>query len=305
MPFTSPRAGGSFWLEQSGAPLLQKLSSRQKANLSYWIYHHNLQYRRFDEQAAGSPPTLDHAWVEGHRDRTPSSQDCLLTFLRELIRCDDAGEEIHNDLLMAAGGCRNDKDLWALQRHAAEQGWVDKPSTFNGFNRLSSIHLSARIHVEERTRELGQGRQGFVAMWFDDCMKAAYECGFKPALEAAGYEALRIDRKIDLMGGVVDGILAEIRKSRFVVADFTTSTEAGVRGGVYFEAGFAYGLGIPVFLTCRKDSTKGVHFNIGHINRLEWETSEDLREQLKNRIEAVLGRGPLNPSTDGSVSPSG
>lgn len=35
-----------------------------------------------------------------------------------------------------------------------------------------------------------------------------------------------------------DEIIGEIRRSAFIVADFT-----GHRGGVYFEAGFAMGLG--------------------------------------------------------------
>ena len=61
-------------------------------------------------------------------------------------------------------------------------------------------------------------------------------------------------------------------------------------------AGFAFGLDIPLFLTCRKDCTEAVHFDISHLNRLEWETPEDLRKRLKTRIETVLERGPLNPS---------
>ena len=133
-------------------------------------------------------------------------------------------------------------------------------------------------------------------------MDEAYERGIKPAIEAAGYEPRLIKEK-DYLGGVVDEIMAEIRESRFVVADFTSSPEAEARGGVYFEAGFAYGLDIPVFLTCRKGCKAGVHFDIGHLNRLEWETPEDLRKQLKNSIEALLGRGPMERSdgrpTDG------
>ena len=38
------------------------------------------------------------------------------------------------------------------------------------------------------------------------------------------------------------------RHGGLVVADFT-----GHRGGVYFEAGFARGLGIPVVWTCHKE----------------------------------------------------
>ena len=168
-----------------------------------------------------------------------------------------------------------------------------------GAHKITKPSLSARIHVEEQLGEQGRSRQGFVAMWFDGSMDSVYESGIKPALEAAGYEACRIDRE-EFVGGVVDEIMAEIRKSRFLVADFTTSPESGARGGVYFEAGFAYGLNIPVFLTCRKDRTEAVHFDIGHLNRLEWETPEVLRVKLQNRIEAVLGRGPLSPSTERS-----
>ncbi len=45
--------------------------------------------------------------------RAPSASDRMLTLLRELIRSDDAGEEPSGDLQMAAGGCRDDKDLGA------------------------------------------------------------------------------------------------------------------------------------------------------------------------------------------------
>ena len=135
-------------------------------------------------------------------------------------------------------------------------------------------------------------------MWFDSSMDEPYEEGIAcPAIRDAGYEPYRIDED-DFTGGVVDRILAEIRKSKFVVADLTTSPESGVRGGVYFEAGFALGLGKTVFLTCREDRTEAVHFDINHLNRIQWKTPKDLREQLKNSIEAVLGHGPVERPDD-------
>ena len=69
-------------------------------------------------------------------------------------------------------------------------------------------------------------------------------------------------------------------------------------GGVYYEAGFAQGLDIPVFLTCRKGCTKAVHFDIDHINRIEWTTLKELQKKLHKRIEAVLGHGPMERSED-------
>jgi nucleoside 2-deoxyribosyltransferase len=82
-------------------------------------------------------------------------------------------------------------------------------------------------------------------MWFAEDMRPVYDRAIAPALDATGYTPFRVDlrphnEKID------DRIVAEIRRSGLVVADFT-----GHRGGAYWEAGFAQGLGIPVIRTCR------------------------------------------------------
>ena len=72
-----------------------------------------------------------------------------------------------------------------------------------------------------------------------------------------------------------------------MVADFT-----GDRGGVYYEAGFAQGLGIPVIWTCRSDWTQRIHFDTRQYNRIEWESPSDLADKLHNRVSAtVLPRG--------------
>jgi len=67
------------------------------------------------------------------------------------------------------------------------------------------------------------------------------------------------------------------------VADFT-----GSRGGVYFEAGFALGLGIPVIWSCRKNDVKKVHFDTRQYNHIVWNDSSDLYRQLRDRIEATI-----------------
>ena len=81
--------------------------------------------------------------------------------------------------------------------------------------------------------------------------------------------------------------IAEIRRSRFVVADYT-----GHRGGVYFEAGFALGLGLTVIPTCRNDEISELHFDIKHLNTLGWQTPAELADKLNKRIRAVIGAGP-------------
>ena len=132
--------------------------------------------------------------------------------------------------------------------------------------------------------------QAFVAMWFHDSTNDAYEKGIEPAIKEAGYKPLRVDRK-EHVNKIDDEIIAELRRSRFLVADFTHGKD-GARGGVYYEAGFAHGLGLPVIFTCRKDSMKTLHFDTNHYNHIVWKTPDELREKLKNRILAVIGKGP-------------
>jgi hypothetical protein len=81
----------------------------------------------------------------------------------------------------------------------------------------------------------GSGAQGFVAMSFDPSLQEVWTNGFRQGIRAAGYSPVRLDDK-DYVGGITDEIMAQIRRSRFVVTDYT-----GQRHNVYFEAGFALG----------------------------------------------------------------
>ncbi len=129
-------------------------------------------------------------------------------------------------------------------------------------------------------------------MWFDDSMDAVYKRGIAPGIEDAGYSSLRIDEKPDV-NKIDDEIIAGIRRSRFVVADFTHGDE-GTRGGVYFEAGFAYGLNIPVIYTCRNDMVDELHFDTRQYAHIVWESDDmdEFRTKLRDRILARIGEGP-------------
>ncbi len=96
---------------------------------------------------------------------------------------------------------------------------------------------------------------------------------------------------VEHINKIDDEIVSQIRKSKFLVADFT-----GHRGGVYFEAGFAMGLGLPVFWTCLKDDLANLHFDIRQYNCIDWIDTADLAKRLKRRIEAIIGIGPIKPA---------
>ena len=136
--------------------------------------------------------------------------------------------------------------------------------------------------MDELRKSLVDSNQAFVAMWFVDETQVAWEEGIKPALVSTGFSPYRADRdphndKID------DRIIAEIRKSSILVADYT-----GRRGGVYFEAGFAMGLGIPVIWTCRDSEIDEAHFDTWQSNHVVWNDPADQQEKLSDRIAATI-----------------
>jgi hypothetical protein len=123
----------------------------------------------------------------------------------------------------------------------------------------------------------------FIAMSFDASLDDVYEHGIKAAVEQdCGMTPIRVD-KVHCTEKVCDRILAEIRRSQFVVADFTHH-----KAGVYFEAGFALALGRLVIWTCREDAIKDAHFDTRQYQHLVWRDAADLRTKLADRIQAQI-----------------
>jgi nucleoside 2-deoxyribosyltransferase len=181
----------------------------------------------------------------------------------------------------------NDSETEILLHILLDDGYLRWVTSSTG-HRAPAVTLTAKgmLAAEELRASAPNSAQGFVAMSFSDELRDAWVNGFDPAIRAAGYRPMRIDAK-DYAGGVMDEIISEIRRSRFLVADCTQQ-----RNGVYFEAGFAIGLGLQVIPTCRSDDMKNRHFDIQHLNTLEWNTPTDLGAALSKRIITVVGIGP-------------
>ncbi len=146
----------------------------------------------------------------------------------------------------------------------------------------SMITLDGWRRIEALRATTPQSRQAFVAMWFAKELDDAWLNGFQKGIEETKYyHAIRID-SVEHNEKIDDRIFAEIRRSGLVVADFT-----GDRGGVYFEAGYAMGLGIPVIWTCRADYVEKLHFDTRQYNHIVWESVPQLKDRLRDRIAAT------------------
>lgn len=149
------------------------------------------------------------------------------------------------------------------------------------------ITVNGLIEASRFIKAKPKSKTCFIAMWFDPSLYDA-RSAIQEAVRHAGYVPVLIDLK-EHINQIVPEILYEIRESRFVIADFT-----GHRGGVYYEAGYAEGFGIPVLATCRKDYFDEMHFDLKQKNTIKWENEESLKLNLVKRIIATVGYG-ANP----------
>ncbi|MEM6663933.1 MAG: hypothetical protein AAF666_17365 [Pseudomonadota bacterium] len=206
---------------------------------------------------------------------------------------------MQSDNLLAASESRDWNELRALWMHAHGQGYVgftfEMPEDASKGLPEVWIKLKGADWLERLDDVNPESQQGFVAMWFDASMNDAFGEAFAPAIEDAGFKPMRVDRH-EYEGKIDDEVIAQIRRSRFVVVDLTSAikdNEAIVRGSVYYEAGFAGGLGLPVIWTAAKDMPEA-HFDVRQFNILQWDRDNlpDLRTRLARRISAVVGDGP-------------
>lgn len=175
---------------------------------------------------------------------------------------------------------RTQEDMLYFLQQMAELDYIPK---------IGSLPTNIRIKARawDRISKLNSmeiiSNQAFVAMWFDKSTEVFFEKGFKPAVE---YDKKTICLRIDKSqhnNKICDQIIAEIRRCKYLIADFT-----GNRGGVYFEAGFAMGLGKPVIWTVQKTHLKDVHFDTRQYNHICYTNENDLFERLKHRIQATI-----------------
>lgn len=154
-------------------------------------------------------------------------------------------------------------------------------------------------HLETLKTINPQNHQCFVAMWFDESLDKIYYEAIAPGISDAGYTPHRVDQK-EHNGKINDEIIAQIKRSRLLLADFTDH-----RPGVYYEAGFAQGLNLEVIWLCKEGDIDNPHLDVRQYNCIEWTENnlKDFRKRITDRIAATVGWGPKltgrnpNPST--------
>ena len=134
----------------------------------------------------------------------------------------------------------------------------------------------------------------FIASAFDhDDVDAIYDHAILPVLKIQKLIPTRVDR-VEHNDDIDDRIFTLINQSQLCIADLTHA-----RPSVYYEAGYAFGIGKPVIYIARQDhlhprendpsGNLKVHFDLQMKNIIPWtKPNQTFRERLGSRIQHVL-----------------
>ena len=283
----SDRAGGEYLILMDSAGILQTLvdglSNREKAVLTTWI----IRQQRLGETPELTPDVLEQ--VKSGQLRPMNPYDRADNLLRIMVRDFDPGrtEEIYRliegDAVLAQTESTSSHDAKILVDYLWERRLV------SGYedHRKGAVTLPGYQRIAELERPNVESRQIFVAMWFDDRTGDLRE-SIKQAIDDVEFEPFIVD-EARFANKICDKIETEIRRSRLVVADFTHG-DKGARGSVYYEAGLAVGLGLPVIWTCHTSQLRNLHFDTRQYPHVPWvdDALIDFRERLSDRIRLLI-----------------
>ena len=190
--------------------------------------------------------------------------------------------DIHHEMDYPIAFCQNGEELQYLLDHLRGMEFVGGEAGIG--EELAVLTPKGWAYLEAQAGANRDSRQAFVAMSFKPEFAPIFAQGIEPAESETGFKMVRVDseehnEKID------DRIMVLIRRSRFLVADVTVPSP-----GVYFEAGYALGMHLPVIWTCQADQQDDCHFDTRQFNHIFWKNTDELREKLTRRILVTIGK---------------
>jgi len=260
----------------------------ERAKLSYGL-------RRMGGNALLSSNSLETIIQDTKLPDASALQDNLLMYMQSELAGPGESMELWAPAMRGwLGALSSTSARWAIDQAVSAQlaeGVAVRTLGGDDEYRLIDATLSTKgwARVDELLRSASGSHKGFMAMKFGDPqLDAVFRDYFKPAVQQAGFELMRLDDE-PRAGLIDDRLRLEIRTSRFMVADLSHAN-----AGAYWEAGFAEGLGRPVIYTCRKDvfddpKTKP-HFDTNHYLTVVWDPADPAAaaEQLKTVIRVTL-----------------
>lgn len=256
-------------------------------------------------KAIGTTPIADYRellaeWPESVPARLDKAFECLVLYCSEQ---NPLGRYVRiplSDMWKVLCVTLDESDGNGLFFWMAERNWIERRDVEPGERAVS---VSVTPDGWERYEELTRGRSNrnnpaFVAMWFGKPRpgdadqtnrflerRQWFDEYIVPACATWGWKAKRADTD-EHNDPIMDRVLGDIRKAPFVIAELARHNP-----GVYYEAGYAKGVGAKEVIFCCPEDEKP-HFDVSGLNLVLYKNGDDLKKRLGDRIYGTVGEGP-------------
>lgn len=210
--------------------------------------------------------------------------------LKDMVLAQIAGIEEYQEIL---NHLCDEKFLAASASNGFNMAMVSKEKAFLDCKYKFKVQ---GWHHLQKEREKTNTNKVFIATAFnwpeEEPLRGEVINAIKRACRRLGWEADIVSQ--GHTGYITDRIMSEIKQSRFVIAELTYHNR-----GVYFESGYARGLGKDVFhivregfnrtdLEADKESRK-LHFDIQQIQYRIWINPEEVETKIYEWVNSTIG----------------
>lgn len=274
-----PQCGHYYIDTQTSSRIKSYLNKQDYYKLSSWIKEQNI------ENYSNKIPLIDEdrfqKILKMKNKRIIEKFDRMILYLSKYKQNSTINKEIIVRCWM-----KDKNEFEILYKKAISKGYIESDEkivkshkmplftnfTYDGLEYLESIELDPNKHLDGI----------FVAYNFTDEMHKIFETNVKDVIEELGFKYVKVDQNTTKHDEkITDEIISKLKSARTIIADFTNNST-----NVYFEAGYAMGLKIPVVWTC-KDGHQ-FSFDTAQFPHIIWKDGKDLGRKVKERLEAIL-----------------
>jgi len=161
----------------------------------------------------------------------------------------------------------------------------ESPAVVEDYEALNQVSPEIQNYVADvlgLAERMVAPRSVFTVMSFKREYSDVFD-SYKDVCKEFDFLAERTDESTSLER-IVPRVEKGIKECAFVLADVSETSP-----NVFYELGFARGLGKPVILTARKGTE--LPFDVGDIPVIFWEIQRDLKDSLRKRLVDMKARG--------------
>ena len=162
---------------------------------------------------------------------------------------------------------------------------MNSPTTADDYETLNQVLINVENYVKEvvaLAERLVTPRSVFTIMSFAEEFLDVY-ASCKEVCKEFGLEVPPRTDQAGSLERIIPRLEKGIRGSAFVIADVTKASP-----NVFYEVGFARGLGRDLIMTAKKNTK--LPFDIGDFPVIFWENQENLRKELRKRVADLRGK---------------